>query len=605
MTSTNQDRGIEMAILANRIDSIARKMANTLFRTARSGVLNSGHDFSCVVLTADCRLVAGAISLPAHVMSGPDEIARYVKEMHPDMRKGDAFLHNSPYHGNSHAADHCLVVPVFDDGGVHRFTVLAKAHQADCGNSKPTTYIGSAVDVYEEGALIFPAVQIQRDYKDIDDIVRMCKARIRVPEIWWGDYLASLGAVRIGERELLSLGGEVGWDRLDAHVEAWFDYSERRIASAIGKMNKGDARVHSMHDPFPGAEDGILVTVGVQVDPDAGTIHVDLTENPDCLPCGLNLTEGTARSSAFVGIFNALGDHTIPANAGSFRRLTVDLRQNCVVGIPTHPYSCSVATTNLADRVASPVQRALAIISPGYGMAEGGPIFPPAGGVISGRDPRQNDVSFVNQVHLGISGGAATPKHDGWLTLIHVGNGGLCRHDCVEVDELAYPVAIHERRLLPDTAGPGQTCGAPSIRVEFGPAEASPIQVFYNADGMINVAKGVLGGGTGGPAQALKRGRDGQLTPQPACTGVWLQPGETIVSVSSGGGGYGRPHHRSQDAVLRDIREGLLTASVAETVFGVVLSPSGQIDQAGTDAARRRLEQDMPRQPDAETLPTP
>src|SRR5690606_7714659 len=125
--------------------------------------------------------------------------------------------------------DHCLVVPVIDDEGVHRYTVLAKAHQADCGNSKPTTYIGDAEDVYQEGALIFPAVQIQRDYKDIGDVIRMCQARIRVPDIWWGDYLASLGAVRIGEHELLNLGKEVGWEKLAQHVEDWFDYSERRI----------------------------------------------------------------------------------------------------------------------------------------------------------------------------------------------------------------------------------------------------------------------------------------------------------------------------------------------------------------------------------------
>ena len=43
----------------------------------------------------------------------------------------------------------------------------------------------------------------------------MCRMRIRVPEQWWGDYLALLGAARIGERELLALGREVGWDALD------------------------------------------------------------------------------------------------------------------------------------------------------------------------------------------------------------------------------------------------------------------------------------------------------------------------------------------------------------------------------------------------------
>ncbi|MEO0762668.1 MAG: hydantoinase B/oxoprolinase family protein, partial [Pseudomonadota bacterium] len=37
-------------------------------------------------------------------------------------------------------------------------------------------------DVYEEGALIFPAVRVQRDYEDNVDIINMCMMRIRVPE---------------------------------------------------------------------------------------------------------------------------------------------------------------------------------------------------------------------------------------------------------------------------------------------------------------------------------------------------------------------------------------------------------------------------------------
>ena len=40
----------------------------------------------------------------------------------------------------------------------------------------------------------------------------MRSVRIRVPEQWCGDYLALLGAARIGERRLLELRDEVGWD---------------------------------------------------------------------------------------------------------------------------------------------------------------------------------------------------------------------------------------------------------------------------------------------------------------------------------------------------------------------------------------------------------
>ena len=129
LNSKNTSDGVQMALLSSRMESIARKMQNTLFRTARSGVLNTAHDFSCVILTADCQLLASAESLPIHVMIGPDLICKTIKKYHPDLKRGDAFLHNSPYEGNSHAADHCMVVPIFDDNDKHRFFVLAKAHQ--------------------------------------------------------------------------------------------------------------------------------------------------------------------------------------------------------------------------------------------------------------------------------------------------------------------------------------------------------------------------------------------------------------------------------------------------------------------------------------------
>ena len=74
------------------------------------------------------------------------------------------------------------VVPVVDGGGVHRYTVLAKAHLADCGNSVPTTYVADATDVYNEGALIFPCVQVQEGYREREDVVRMARVRIRVPD---------------------------------------------------------------------------------------------------------------------------------------------------------------------------------------------------------------------------------------------------------------------------------------------------------------------------------------------------------------------------------------------------------------------------------------
>lgn len=559
--------GAQLAILNNRFEGVARKMANTLLRAGRSGVLNRARDFSACIVTADHQLLAAAESLPIHVLSGPDLMAASMKHFHPDLKRGDAFLHNSPYHGCSHPADHSILVPVMDDEGVHRFTVVAKAHQADIGNSIPTTYHGTARDVYEEGALIFPAVQVQRDYKTIEDVVRMCEMRIRVPEQWRGDFLAMLGAARIGEREILDLAAEIGWDQLDAFRERWFDYSEQSMIDAIAKLPSGRVSATSTHDPIAGTpEEGITIKAEVEVDADAGRIVVDLTDNMDALPCGLNLSEACARTSALIGVFNSI-EHSVPKNAGAFRRVDVRLREGSVCGIPVHPTSCSAATTNVADRVCAATQSAMAQIADGFGMAEVGAGLSPASGVISGRDPRTGK-SFINQLFLGATGGGATAHNDAWMTYLHAGNGGLCFIDSVELDELCQPILVESRRLLKDTEGAGRQRGAPSLEVIFGPIGCD-VDVAFVSDGTINGPTGVRGGGAGGQSRQYLRKADGTLVETDQVTVQRVSDGEAIVSITCGGGGYGDPRERDPAKVRHDVEEGWISRERAAEIYGL------------------------------------
>jgi len=582
--ATTKIDGVRLAILNNRLEGIARKMANTLLRTGRSGVLNIARDFSCCIITADDRLLATAESLPIHVLSGPDLMAKSVKEFHPNPKKGDAFLHNSPYHGCSHPADHTILVPVIDDDGVHHFTVLAKAHQADCGNSQPTTYMGAARDVYEEGALIFPAVKVQQEYQNIEDVVRMCMMRIRVPQQWWGDYLAMIGSARIGEREVLALAEEIGWEQLHDFTEQWFDYSESRMANAIGKMPSGTTTWTSRHDPVPGTpEDGIPIKVSVEVDSASARVAVDLTDNIDALPCGLNLSESCARTAAMIGVFNSI-DPTVPKNAGAFRRLDVRLREDSVCGIPRHPTSCSVATTNVADRVANSVQAAIAELGEGIGLAEAGAILPASIGVVSGYDPLL-DEPYVNQVFLAMTGGAGSPTTDAWLTLGHVGNAGLCYQDSIELDEMRHPIFVEQRRFITDSEGAGRQKGGAGMLVEFGPVRGH-MEVAFVSDGTTNAAKGVRGGKTGGNAYQAVRAADGAVTLTENCAVVSLAAGERIISHCCGGGGYGDPAERDPEQVRRDVSEGWVSQDRAVTVYKVALTPDGGVDLEKTAALR-------------------
>ncbi len=582
---------VTLAVMTNRMEGVVRKMTNTLFRTARSTVLNTARDFSCCIVTADHQMLVMAESLPIHVISGPDMISRWLRRLHPHPARGDAYLHNSPYHGNSHAGDHCILIPVVDEEGRPRATAVVKAHMADIGNSEPTTLTATARDVYEEGALIFPCVKVQEDYRDVDDVIRMCMARIRVPDDWYGDYIGMIGAARVGERELLRIGEEIGWDSFDRYVADWLAYSEERMRATIRTLPAGRRSGHDLHDPVPlrGVEEGVPMEVGIAVDPDGAEIEVDLRNNPDCLPCGLNLTESTAHTSALIGVFNSL-DHTIPRNSGSARAVRVLLRENCCLGIPVHPASCSLATSGLAERLAGVVQRTLAEFGDDLGMASTGPECAPATANISGRDPRHGNAPFVDMTILGQSGGAGHPHGDGWLTNGETSDGGSMMRDSTEVLELLRPMRIWADRIIPDTEGAGSFRGAPSLYVEYGPVDTE-LEVMYAADGTINPALGARGGEPGALARPMMRRADGEVTKLDAWGHVVLEAGETIISISAAGGGYGPPTHRDPERVRHDVEEGWVSAARAVDAYGVVLAEDGSVDEAGTAKRRRRLEE--------------
>ena len=576
--------GAKLAILSNRLGGICRKMGNTLLRTGRSGVLNRAKDFSCCIVTKDCELLTAEESLPIHVLSGPDLMARSMHEFHPNLKKGDVFLHNSPYHGDSHPADHTLLMPVIDDAGVHHFTLLAKAHQADIGNSIPTTYHGTARDVYEEGALIFPAVKVADNYQVIDDIIRMCRMRIRVPDQWYGDFLAMLGAAYIGERELLALGAEIGWGTLHGFTDQWFDYSEKRMIQAIQSMPAGSATAQSTHDAIPGTPaEGITITSKVTIDTNAAMIEVDLTDNSEALACGLNVSEACTRTSAMIGIFNSV-DNSVPKNAGAFRRVKLHLKDNGVVGIPRHPISCSASTTNLADRIQNSTMRAMAEIGDGLGMGEIGCFCPPSTSVVSGTDPR-NGKPYVNQLFLGHTAGAGAPFEDAWMTMLHAGNGGMCYIDSVELDEIYTPIRVTKRHLIPDSEGAGRFRGAPGIEVELGPVDCR-MEAGFVADGNIHNPLGARAGGAAAHSDQFRRLPGGTLERLEQCSQIWIEDGETLVSIACGGGGYGDPKSRDADRVLRDVAEGLVSRERAAEIYGVIITEAMQIDGAATRAAR-------------------
>jgi N-methylhydantoinase B len=204
--------------------------------------------------------------------------------------------------------------------------------------------------------------------------------------------------------------------------------------------------------------------------------------------------------------------------------------------------------------------------------------------VVSGRDPR-NGKPYVNQLFLGHTAGAGAPHQDAWLTMLHVGNGGMCYIDSVELDEVYTPIHVHTRRLIPDSEGAGRYRGAPAIEVEFGPVDCA-MEAAFVADGNIHVPQGARGGLASQPSAQYKRTANKELVALDQCSMVTIGDGETLVSIAQGGGGYGDPKTRDLQLVQKDVAEGLVSAERAKEVYGVVITAGGEINKSATRKLR-------------------
>jgi N-methylhydantoinase B len=577
------------AVIANRLDGIVREMENTMLRSARSAIIAAARDFSCVIITADNQLLSTAEALPVHIF-GSHLQSQSMCDLHPDLAEGDAYLHNDPYLGNTHAADHTILVPVFFEGE-HLFTASAKAHQADCGNSIPSTYVADAKDVYAEGSLIFPCVRVQRNYVMNDDLVRMCKARIRVPEQWHGDFLAAIGAARIAERRLKELCAKYGREAMKDFARGWLDYSEELMKQEIRKMPAGCFTNHSAHDPLPGiAPDGIPIKLTLEVKPEEALIEIDLRDNIDCLDCGLNQSEACSLNNVIAGIFNCV-DPEIPNNSGAFRRFKIHLRDGCVVGRPSFPHSCSVATTNLAGRLVNLTQRSFAELGDGHGLAEGGCSVGMGYAVVSGNDFRRGGQPYINQLFASLNGGPGGPKADGWASYAGPQSPGSSYRDSVELDEIKHPILVKSLHMVPGSGGAGRMRGAPASQITFG-TRRDVMTAIVASDCNHYPSRGVRGGEDGARAASFKIDSKGREERLPNAFRVELEPGEWLRGYESGGGGYGDPLERDPARVLNDVLEGWETVERARDVYGVAFTGVARdetlaVDDGATEALRR------------------
>jgi N-methylhydantoinase B/oxoprolinase/acetone carboxylase alpha subunit len=166
----------------------------------------------------------------------------------------------------------------------------------------------------------------------------------------------------------------------------------------------------------------------------------------------------------------------------------------------------------------------------------------------------------------------------------------------VEILETRYPM-VHEALALNEgSAGPGRNRGGFGYARQFSVAsEYMRMSCFIEKEKQ--QPWGLFGGKPGRNSAILvaRAGEDEFRTfPEAfgvACNGkfsdVYLERGDRVRIVTSGGGGYGDPLERDVALVAEDVRQSFISVADATEQYGVVVDEDGRVNE---DATRRRRE---------------
>ncbi len=533
---------ITHSVVAHRLESIAREMADVMIRTSMSQILNSSRDFSTAILDASAQLVAQGEGIPVHISALPPAVEAVCEYFGDDINEGDLFILNDPYFGGSHLPDITAIYPVFRDRTLLFFAVN-RAHHSDIGGGTHGGYNPSASELYHEGLRI-PPVRLYESGRPREDLLHMLAVNVRHPENFTGDLHAQIGSVQIAARRLQVLLDDYGADGLMTSVEAILDSAERRIRQLIGSWPDGVYFGETLLDDDGFDAESIPIRARVTVKDDSMTI--DLSDSSPQVTGFINSAYANTRSLAHVAIMY-MAPSDVPKNEGSMRPVKVIAPRGLIVN-PNPPAPVCMSTNHCGEEIVEAVFKALAPVAP---EAVNAGFSRRLRFAITGRNPLTGN-RFIWHFFFGRGGGGASRGYDGWSCVGEVNVAGAIRSPSVEITEERFPFKIVRNDLRPGSGGDGTWRGGLGAIFEMVYEGDEPAKLNMAGDGIINPPFGLFGGMAGLPHRykVVSNGRERMLKSKE--TEVPILPGDRIVAMSSGGGGYGPPQSRDPSSRSRD-----------------------------------------------------
>jgi 5-oxoprolinase (ATP-hydrolysing) len=503
---------VMLEIFNNLFMSVAEQMGVRLQATAHSVNIKERLDFSCAVFDRDGGLIANAPHMPVHLGSMGESI-KMVIQRNPNIRRGDVYALNDPYHGGTHLPDVTVVTPVWaPDRDEIWFYVAARGHHAEIGGISPGSMPSASTRVEEEGVLIDNWLLVENGRLREAETINLLRTAVypsRAPATNLADLRAQIAANQKGIEELRAMVGHFGLDV----VRAYMGHVQENAAESVRRV------ITALHDGGYAYEldNGAKVEVTVTVNAGQRTATIDFTGTSAQLEDNFNAPSSVAMA-AVLYVFRTLVDDDIPLNSGCLQPLHVIIPPGTMLS-PRYPAAVAAGNVETSQIVTGALYAALGVMAEGSGT--------------------MNNVTFGNE-------------HYQYYETVASGSGagdGFAGTDVVqtkmtnsrltdpEVLEWRYPVLLESYRIRPASGGAGRWPGGNGgiRRLRFN----QPMTVTTLTGHRRVPAFGLAGGHPGALGRHWIEHPDGTVTPMRGCDSAPVRPGDVFVIETPGGGGYG------------------------------------------------------------------
>ena len=504
-----------LEIFNNLFMSIAEQMGFRLEATAQSVNIRERLDFSCALFDPDGDLVANAPHIPVHLGSMGTTVKEVIRRRAGEMKPGDVYAVNDPYHGGTHLPDITVVTPVFDAaGGGILFFVASRGHHAEIGGITPGSMPADSSEIHEEGVLFDDWLLAENgQFREAATRRLLTEARYpsRNPDTNLADLRAQIAANQKGVDEVGKMIDHFGIDVVQAYMRHVQDNAEEAVRLAIDRLDDGDYRYRM--------DSGASIVVRITVNRATRSATIDFTGTSPQLGTNFNAPSSVV-TAAVLYVFRTLVAADIPLNDGCLRPLHIVIPEQSMLA-PTYPAAVVAGNVETSQAITGALFAALRVQAEGAGT--------------------MNNVTFGNERHqyyetVGSGSGAGDGFDGASVVQTHMTNSRLTDP---EVLEWRFPVLLREFAIRRDSGGAGRWHGGDGAvrRIEF----TEPMTVSTLSGHRRVAPYGMAGGSPGELGRNRVERADGSTVELAGCDSADVRPGDTLVIETPGGGGYGPP----------------------------------------------------------------